>query len=322
MARPKGNKWLADYIVDGQRRRTVHATRAEAEMHEREPDTSARQAQDPCIGEAFPAWGQELWRGTRNEKHVYSRVKLLVEDLGFSKKVKLISREDIAGLRKLWSDRGNSPGTMNAKLACLSRLLTYAVEDAGIMDTRPLTKFAKLRAGRVRSLSPAEEMAIFAGLPEPHDRLAVFLLHTGCRVGEASKLLWKDVNYDESSGQVTFWDTKNGSSRSVPLTRQAHAALLPSLSLKWAGPFTQIAYHQFIKKWHKAVTAVGLGEDRQVVPHILRHTCATRLGQANVSPIHMMKWMGHSNLEMTKRYTHLGTNDLKDAANVLERSSF
>jgi integrase len=50
----------------------------------------------------------------------------------------------------------------------------------------------------------------------PHlQPLVVFLLNTGCRIGEALRLQWTDV--DLHSRTARFLRTKNGESRGVPL---------------------------------------------------------------------------------------------------------
>lgn len=50
-----------------------------------------------------------------------------------------------------------------------------------------------------------------------------FLLITGCRREEALSLKWADVDF--RWGSVTFWDTKTGGDRVIPLTRYAATAL-------------------------------------------------------------------------------------------------
>ena len=71
--------------------------------------------------------------------------------------------------------------------------------------------------------------------------------------------------------------------------------------------------------WNEAKAEVGLGEDTQVVPHILRHTCASRLVQGGIDIRRVQMWLGHQTLQMTMRYAHLATNDLDSCVNVLDR---
>jgi integrase len=75
---------------------------------------------------------------------------------------------------------------------------------------------------------------------------------------------------------------------------------------------------QFRAVWNSAKDEVGLGSDPQVVPHILRHTCASRLVQGGIDMRRIQMWLGHQTLQMTMRYAHLATNDLDSCVVVLE----
>lgn len=316
MARQVGDKWLADFVLNGQRKRIKCDSKAEAERLEAQPVEVAKRAADPTVGEVFLTWAHGLWDGTRDERSSIGITRQLVDDLGRDKKVRTITSEDVTALRQKWMAKGNAPRTINTKLAKLSKLLTYAVEEAKIMEGRPKTKFNKVRKGRIRALSPNEEGAILGGLRPDFRMLAQFLLYTGCRVSEALNLDWKDVDFD--GGSVTFWDTKNGEERSIPLHAKAYDALVYANDhLPGPSPWSSIAYDTFIKAWRKAKASAGLGDDRQVVPHVLRHTCATRLGKGRMDPLRLQQWMGHSSLEMTKRYTHLNVDDLRAGADLL-----
>ena len=63
----------------------------------------------------------------------------------------------------------------------------------------------------------------------------------------------------------------------------------------------------------------GLGTDADVVPHILRHTCASRLAQCGIGIRRVQMWLGHQTLAMTMRYAHLATHDLDCCIAVLEK---
>jgi site-specific recombinase XerD len=71
--------------------------------------------------------------------------------------------------------------------------------------------------------------------------------------------------------------------------------------------------------WNEAKIEAGLGLDEQVVPHILRHTCASRLVQGGIDIRRVQMWLGHQTLAMTMRYVHLATNDLDSCVTVLDR---
>ena len=74
--------------------------------------------------------------------------------------------------------------------------------------------------------------------------------------------------------------------------------------------------------WNLAKERCHLGSDADVVPHILRHTCASRLVQGGIDIRRVQMWLGHQTLHVTMRYAHLAANDLDACVNVLEANRF
>ena len=220
----------------------------------------------------------------------------------------------VAGLRQ----RGNSNATINRKMAALSKLLRKAYK---MGDIRSLPEFKRLKekAGRIRFLEPEEEVRLFAAISEKSDlygRFCIFLIDTGARLGEGIGLRWQDIQGE----RVTFWLTKSGRSRSVPLTERASAAVR-ACERRRRGPFANIVQAQFRAAWNEAKQEVGLGTEPDVVPHILRHTCASRLVQGGIDIRRVQAWLGHQTLQMTMRYAHLASGDLDICVPILERAA-
>lgn len=212
-------------------------------------------------------------------------------------------------------ERGNSSATINRKMAALSKLLRKANKMGDIYSLPEFVR-QKERVGRIRFLEYEEEKRLFAAIKyrcEESYRLAVFLVDTGCRLGEAIGLTWNDLQ----DQRVTFWLTKSNRSRTVPLTRRARkATTIERQRLK--GPFSMLNQVRFRQVWNDAKIEVGLGADDQVVPHILRHTCASRLVRGGIDIRRVQMWLGHQTLQMTMRYAHLATHDLDSCVKVLE----
>ncbi len=211
---------------------------------------------------------------------------------------------------------GNSNATINRKLAALRKLLKKAHR---MGEIKSLPEFIRLkeRAGRIRFLEQDEEDALFGairGRSEEYYRLAVFLVDTGARLGEAIGLHWNDIGRN----QVTFWITKSGKSRTIPLTKRAQKVLRAAKPAR-GGPFIHIKQQKFRTVWHAAKEDCCLGDDADVVPHILRHTCASRLVRGGIDLRRVQMWLGHQTLQMTMRYAHLATRDLDACLPVLER---
>lgn len=276
-----------------------------------------RPVAEHTLASLLDAYGSSLWENGSHKRNVVSfigELDELVQPRRFSAFSEQMLDQIIAALR----ERGNSNATINRKLAALSKLLRRA-HKMGDIHSLPEFRRQKERQGRIRFLERDEEARLFAAIRARDTdawRLCVFLVDTGCRLGEALNLIWNDLGPQ----RATFWLTKSGRSRTVPLTRRAaRAARADKAGLK--GPFTMLSQVRFRTIWNEAKSEVGLGRDKQVVPHILRHTCASRLVQGGIDIRRVQMWLGHQTLTMTMRYAHLATNDLDPCVPVLERAA-
>ena len=277
--------------------------------------SSPRLVQEFSIAELFKKHADALWEPGKHRYNVTSFIGEIDEIL-LGRRFSAISQEIIDDLTLQLRNRGNSNATINRKMAALSKLLRKAYR-MGNIHSLPEFRRQKEKAGRIRFLEPEEETRLFAAIAKRNadcHRLAVFLVDTGCRIGEAIGLIWNDLQEDRAS----FWLTKSGRSRTVPLTRRALAAVSIERG-RLRGPFAMLNQVGFRAVWNEAKAEVGLGHDRQVVPHILRHTCASRLVQGGIDIRRVQMWLGHQTLQMTMRYAHLATNDLDPCVGVLER---
>ena len=218
----------------------------------------------------------------------------------------------ISNLRKA----GNKNSTINRKLAIFYKLVRKAYQ-VGLISKLPAYLRLKEGNARIRFLTDHEEDLLFKAIRarnENHYRLCCFLIDTGARVGEALGTNWADY----TANSVTFWITKSGKSRTVPLTQKAKSASISLANKRGSGPFSSIDYQRFRSDWLAARREVGLDTDKQVVPHILRHTCASRLVQAGIDLRRVQSFLGHQSIQMTLRYAHLSTSDLNQCVLALE----
>ena len=63
---------------------------------------------------------------------------------------------------------------------------------------------------------------------------------------------------------------------------------------------------------------MSLMDDSHFVPHICRHTFASRLVQRGVGITVVQQLCGHKTLEITLRYAHLAPSNLDEAIKKLE----
>ena len=259
--------------------------------------------------------------GGRHKYNVKSFIGEINEIL-LGRRFSTFDQETLDDLIITLRNRGNSNATINRKMAALSKLLRKASK-MGTIHSLPEFRRQKERGGRIRFLEFEEEDRLFAAVrmrSEDSYRLCVFLVDTGCRLGEAIGIIWNDIQ----DSRATFWLTKSGRSRTVPLTDRAIEVLkLPSSAdpgyRRPKGPFAMLDQPKFRAIWNDAKAEIGLGTDDQVVPHVLRHTCASRLVQGGIDIRRVQMWLGHQTLQMTMRYAHLATHDLDRCVAVLER---
>ncbi|MDG4876344.1 site-specific integrase [Mesorhizobium sp. WSM4935] len=278
-----------------------------------------REVKSYRIGELFAAYRDILWDDGRHKYNVSSFIGEIDEIL-LGERFSTFDQNTLDNLIGTLRQRGNSNATINRKMAALSKLLRKA-HKMGDIHSLPEFRRQKERAGRIRFLERDEEARLFAAIrsrSEDAYRLSVFLVDTGCRLGEALGLIWNDIQ----EHRVSFWITKSGRSRTIPMTERVKEVikLPPSTEgRRPKGPFAMLTQAQYRAIWNEAKTEVGLGADEQVVPHILRHTCASRLVQGGIDIRRVQMWLGHQTLSMTMRYAHLATNDLDGCVVVLEK---
>ncbi len=328
----RGDGWQAAFMVDGKRYRQQFETLAKGEDWETEVRLALRRGQSvPQVGRAAPLEAKpttlgELfdytctheWAGKKAEEFLVRNGRMVVEHFGRSKRVAEITPFDVDGMVKVLRDARKAEGTINRKLAALSKMLAVAI-DLGVIQAKPKIKRRKEPEGRLRFLTEAEEPDLLAALWMDNEDLdtryrdlSVFLLDTGLRVGEALSLDWRDV----TSAQITVLaaKAKGGKSRAVPLTQRSKA-VLDALRGRETGPFANLRYHNYRKRFDAAVTKLGLTD---VVIHTLRHTTASRLVMRGVDIYRVMKFMGHANVRTTMRYAHLAPDSLNALAGILE----
>ncbi len=262
----------------------------------------------------WQSYGNILWEPGQHKDTCKAYVEEL-QEIAVRNRISAIDNAMLDAMISELRGKGNRNSTINRKMACLSKLLRKHQRNGGI-DRLP--DFAKLpeKNGRIRFLSRDEEGFMFAcldGQDPDYGALARFLIATGARIGEALTLTWADCN----DGRATFWETKANTPRTVPLTNGAIKVLEGQRGKHPAGPFAMVRYANFRNAWLRAKRQCGLNKDLQVVPHVLRHTCASRLAQNGVDIKRIQEFLGHRTLAMTLRYAHLAPRHLDVCAAAL-----
>jgi integrase len=223
---------------------------------------------------------------------------------------------------------GVGPATVNRELATLRRLLRLAHEWKEI-DRVPKIRLLSGERTRDFVLSWQAEALYLAICPQPLHDLALLILETGLRIGEALALEWPDVSLEALPGaRFGYLRVRDGKSknarRTIPLTDRA-AAMLRS---RKAASMSALVFANrdggrylvtSINHLHqKARTALKLPSD--FVIHSLRHTMLTRLGESGVDAFTIMRIAGHSSITVSQRYVHPSPEAVERAFERLQLS--
>jgi integrase len=255
--------------------------------------------------------------------------------LGADTLLDAITTPVVAKLKEKFLDEQSKPATVNKYLATLRAILRMAHFEWGCLKQLPRFKLFKLDNERTRWLRAEEEVRLLRACERvPHLRdLIVFLIDTGARLGEATRLRWKDVDLPKRGrGAVRFMVTKTRKPRSVPMTRRVERLLrgllvgrtddqdrvfvvkTPGCRFRKTGPQAK----PFTNPHGAWQTATGAADLEDVRLHDLRHTFASRLVQRGVPLLAVSQLLGHKSLRMTTRYAHLAPSNLKEAVAKLD----
>lgn len=205
-----------------------------------------------------------------------------------------------------------APNTVIRELACISSIINHARREWGLTMPNPclLVKKPQAPAGRNRTIDVAEEVRLISE-SEPINRRNVWLklviviaLETAMRRGEILSLQWVHINLNKRTAFLPM--TKNGSSRTVPLSSKA-VEILRSIPRSIDGrvfPITQCALHAAFRK---ACKRAGLDD---LHFHDLRHTATTRIAEKLPNVLELASVTGHKTLQMLKRYYHPKAEDI------------
>ena len=210
-----------------------------------------------------------------------------------------------------------SADSVRRELTILSQLFEVSRKEWGIFVHNPVREIKLPKKGKARDRrlqdaengSDSEETRLFAACRRCRNPyllpIVQFALETAMRQSEIVRLEWQHVNIKRRTAFLP--DTKNGESRTVPLSsvavdvltalpRSIHGEVFPSV--------TTVAVKQaFIRATRRAKI-----EDLHF--HDLRHEATTRLFERGLNIIEVSSITGHKDLQMLRRYTHLRAEDL------------
>jgi integrase len=235
-----------------------------------------------------------------------------------------LTADVIANYRDTRIKEGQSASSVRLELALLSHLYTTAMREwrLGIVyNPVALVRKPAPHPGRDRRLRPVEEKALIKACSAHSNPMLAWIvklaLYTGMRQSEIQTLVLEQVDLKRRVIRLT--ETKNGSARTVPLTKRALTVMRAAMKNPARPDETNLVFfgepgrdglrrgYDFKPAWFDAVKAAGLKDFRF---HDLRHEAVSRLVEGGLSDQEAASISGHKSMQMLRRYTHLRAEDL------------
>ncbi len=321
----KKNRWYADFYVDGKRKREVVKLKGIPPEHINRQDAlkflsikKAEVAQGVYVElKTKPVLFEKLVSAfidgySKTNKKSWARdvtsCKVLSEYFGGKRLSQitpwLVDKYKSKRLKDVSRRKGTvSKATINRELACLKKMLSYAVGEKWLASN-PLSGYKLFREvqNRVRFVSPVEFKKVYNQAAVTLKPILLIAYNTGMRRGEILKLKWADVDFPGRLILVT--DPKNSEPRQITMNDECHSTLL-SLRIEAQGEHVISLEGRPVKTFHTAFkAAVRRSGVQPFTFHDLRHTYASNLAMAGVDIATVQELLGHKSINMTKRYSH------------------
>jgi integrase len=220
--------------------------------------------------------------------------------------------------------------TVNREIDTVKNMLRKAVE-WGYLHTSPGASVKKLRTGtpHFRYLSGAETRKLLDACrssinPQIYPFVAV-ALSTGMRLGELTALEWKDIDFKRGILRVDNkkeHHTKNYQVRTIPMN-EFLTEVLRKIPRRLDSSY--VFQKKDGEKFHKMRSGFENAVKRSGIPHVrfhdLRHTFASHLVMGGVDIRTVQELLGHKDIRMTMRYSHLAPDHMRKAVKVLDYES-
>jgi integrase/recombinase XerD len=230
-------------------------------------------------------------------------------------------------------DRGNNPTSINHKLHNLKIFFNY-LEDIEVINSKnnPTKKIPYVKEDiKIETFTDYQikQMLDYYRRLKHRDKgfyayrdysMIIFLLGTGCRLGELINLRWKDIDFLNYS--ITFYGKKREYS-SIPMTEKLKKEMC-EYKVFCEQTFDKLSDYVFTNQYNKQLTDNAVKcifkrlkgimnfKDVRLSCHTFRHTFAVNMIKNNCDIFTLQKMLRHSDLSMSKRYINLFGTALKE----------
>jgi integrase len=245
--------------------------------------------------------------------------------LGKSLRVGDIRKSHLTKIEQALMKAGCSPTTIHSTITTIQGVLGWAVRQQ-YLDSNWLVGYEKPRRRcRTRVATASEFRTLMRNADRNFKCFLIALQLTGCRPGEAAKLIWEWVDLEEGFWVIpdhkTVTQQKQPRPRVIPLPWHL-LRLCRWLARKPQGPGDYVFINQlgfpyskdcWVRKFDRLRKRAGIqvvaGE--RLVVYSERHGFITR-SVGRVSDIELAELVGHTEVRMLLRYSHISRERLVD----------
>ncbi len=231
--------------------------------------------------------------------------------------------EDLELLQTEWIKKNYSVAYANRLIIILRRMFKKAI-DWNMANEDLLKKVSisllKGETKRLRYLSENEAERLISHCEPYLKPIVITALNTGMRKSEILQLTWDRV--DMLNRVILLDTTKNGERREIPINQTLYNALSSitrhiKCDCVFYNPETLKPFYDLKKSFAAALRKSKILNFRF---HDLRHTFASWLVMGGVDLTTVKELLGHKDVKMTLRYSHLAASHISNAVKVLEKN--
>ncbi len=256
---------------------------------------------------------------------VRSYFETIIQFLSFLQKtegstLETVTWGDLSAFIEHEQDRGLSPSSVNTRLKLLSSFLRSFIEQ-GIVHPDVLRRRITIRIPETlpKAIDPEDVKQLLSVIDDPRDwAMILVLLRSGMRIGELLNTKVQDLNFRDKTIEILEAE-KTRVGRMAYVSDDAWEALKVWITLRdpekeylfYAMGRDRLGYSGARMRFIKYLEKAGLSQMGYTL-HCLRHTFASELLNAGMRLECLQVLLGHSSIEMTRRYARLTDNTRRE----------
>ncbi|MHB1697549.1 MAG: site-specific integrase [bacterium] len=210
--------------------------------------------------------------------------------------------------------------------AMFTKAYQWELASEEILKKVRMVKLIKGEKERTRYLSEEESERLIVNCDNYLKPIVICALNSGMRKGEILNLKWDRLDLLNRVISIDNDKTKNGKSRKIPINDTLYETVSAVSKVRrinvpyvFYNPDTLKPFIDIKKGFGSALKKSHITDFRF---HDLRHTFASRLVMGGVDLVTVRDLMGHKDIKMTLRYSHLSNSHLIEGVKVLDSKKF